>query len=425
MEETTPASVDSSASPFQLFPALDSATEAALRFSIERFGVLVPVVRDQYGRTLDGYHRSRLADELGVTYRVDVISVADDEEAREIARTLNTDRRQLEPEQRRAVEVAMREAGHSLRAIGQALGVSGEQVRQDLAGVKDLTAPDRVAGKDGKSYPARRPTVVAAKNAREADRAQTALASADLPNVPVLDVKRVERLSREQDAERRRAIPVAPITDVDEIAIVHGDFREALFEFDLSDGIVITDPPYPREFLQEWKDVAQCALYWNCDVFVAMCGQSILLDAADLIREAYKPPVDEYIGEARWNYRWCGAYMTSGPAARVWNANIGSAWKPILVFDYWNEKGWGSSREFVTTDVFRSEGDDKRHHHWGQNEAGIAALVEAFTNPGDLVVDPFLGGGTTAVVCRDLGRRFVGCDIDAAAVTSARDRIAA
>ena len=39
-------------------------------------------------------------------------------------------------------------------------------------------------------------------------------------------------------------------------------------------------------------------------------------------------------------------------------------------------------------------------------------LVEDFTDPGDLVVDPFAGSGTTGVACRMLGRRFVGWERD-------------
>src|SRR5579871_1928549 len=38
------------AEPFQIMPELDAATEAAMRASILRFGVLVPVTRDQHGR---------------------------------------------------------------------------------------------------------------------------------------------------------------------------------------------------------------------------------------------------------------------------------------------------------------------------------------------------------------------------------------
>jgi len=42
----------------------------------------------------------------------------------------------------------------------------------------------------------------------------------------------------------------------------------------------------------------------------------------------------------------------------------------------------------------------------------IRQAIETFTNYGDLVVDPFLGGGTTAVEARILGRRSIGTDIN-------------
>jgi hypothetical protein len=80
--------------PVIALPPLDAATEAALRESIRRFGVLVPVVKDQHGRLLDGYYRSRIARELGLDYRVYVITVSSDEEACEMALSLNDDRSQ-------------------------------------------------------------------------------------------------------------------------------------------------------------------------------------------------------------------------------------------------------------------------------------------------------------------------------------------
>ncbi len=42
----------------------------------------------------------------------------------------------------------------------------------------------------------------------------------------------------------------------------------------------------------------------------------------------------------------------------------------------------------------------------------INKVIEYFTEPGDLIIDPFLGGGTTAVEARILGRRSIGIDIN-------------
>lgn len=52
-----------------------------------------------------------------------------------------------------------------------------------------------------------------------------------------------------------------------------------------------------------------------------------------------------------------------------------------------------------------------------------ARLVSALTNPGDLVVDPYLGVGTTAVAAVLSGRRAAGADVVAEYVTIARNRV--
>ncbi len=51
------------------------------------------------------------------------------------------------------------------------------------------------------------------------------------------------------------------------------------------------------------------------------------------------------------------------------------------------------------------------------------ALIDKHSQPGDLVIDPFVGSGTTAVAALNLGRRFAGCDIDQEYVQAARRRI--
>ena len=69
--------------------------------------------------------------------------------------------------------------------------------------------------------------------------------------------------------------------------------------------------------------------------------------------------------------------------------------------------------------------NDKRFHGWGQSESGITSLVEKLTDKGNLVCDPFLGGGVTAVAALRLERRFIGSDIDATAVKTTIARLGA
>jgi DNA modification methylase len=78
---------------------------------------------------------------------------------------------------------------------------------------------------------------------------------------------------------------------------------------------------------------------------------------------------------------------------------------------------FGKAIEWIG-DVTRSDvnDNDKDHHHWGQSESGMADLVNRLTKPGQLVCDPFVGGGTTALMALALNRRFIGCDVDKAAV---------
>ena len=68
---------------------------------------------------------------------------------------------------------------------------------------------------------------------------------------------------------------------------------------------------------------------------------------------------------------------------------------------------------------------EKRHgkHPTQKPEALLERIVRAASRPGDLVLDPFCGSGTTGVACARLGRRFVGMDREGDYLTLARLRI--
>ncbi|HEV2189679.1 MAG TPA: site-specific DNA-methyltransferase [Stellaceae bacterium] len=71
------------------------------------------------------------------------------------------------------------------------------------------------------------------------------------------------------------------------------------------------------------------------------------------------------------------------------------------------------------------DGDGKKAHPTQKPEALLHRVLLASTRPGDIVLDPFCGTGTTGAVAKRLGRRFLGIERDPAYAALARERIAA
>jgi len=105
---------------------------------------------------------------------------------------------------------------------------------------------------------------------------------------------------------------------------------------------------------------------------------------------------------------------------------------PTLSSVLYNKNRYGALRYKVPSDVwylrpndaenlFRSEHDvwffpramrnERVSHPTQKPEALLERIIRVATNPGDLVVDPFAGSGTTLAVAKRLGRRFWGCEL--------------
>jgi adenine-specific DNA-methyltransferase len=105
---------------------------------------------------------------------------------------------------------------------------------------------------------------------------------------------------------------------------------------------------------------------------------------------------------------------------------------------YQNKKAWRGDRkgELTCHPDGKNPGDiwmfrNVKHNHEEQTihpcqfpEDMIARIILATTDPGDVVMDPYMGTGTAAVVARDHGRRFVGAEIDDAYFETAIQRLA-
>lgn len=72
----------------------------------------------------------------------------------------------------------------------------------------------------------------------------------------------------------------------------------------------------------------------------------------------------------------------------------------------------------------RLKGDDGQKVHPTQKpEALLTRIINACTAPGDIILDPFFGTGTTGAVAKKLGRHFVGIERDPTYIKAAKQRI--
>lgn len=172
---------------------------------------------------------------------------------------------------------------------------------------------------------------------------------------------------------------------------------------------IITDPPYPKEHLELFSDLARRSVEWlkPGGSLIVMSGQAWL---PEVIRRLCR----------ELQYQWTLSYLTpGGQAVQVFDRRVNTFWKPLL----WFVKGEYSG-DWIG-DVARSKvnDNDKHHHHWGQAESGMIDIVERMTKPGDVILDPFCGAGTTGVAAVQLHRYFVGLDLEDKHIASSAARL--
>lgn len=179
-----------------------------------------------------------------------------------------------------------------------------------------------------------------------------------------------------------------------------GPFQEVLADIPQdSVKLILTDPPYGVEFMDLWRDLGQFASETLQDdgLLMAYCGKYAILDVMNILDE------HEHL-----NYWWMSALFHEGsghstPLGHPVRKVI-SHWRPLLMF----------VKDRIDNsfhDVVPAGGKEKSDHNWQQAMSESLWIIEQYTQPGDLVVDPMAGSGTVAKACRETGRQFIGAEI--------------
>ena len=152
----------SSAVRYQVMPPLSSEEYQELHDDIKVNGVLEPIHVDEEGVVIDGHHRSKIANELGIVCPVITHDDLDDTGKRSLAFTLNLKRRHLSREQRRVLiaeslksdpQLSNREHARRTGASDNTVG----SVRRGLESTAQIAQSDKRLGADGRERPASRP----------------------------------------------------------------------------------------------------------------------------------------------------------------------------------------------------------------------------------------------------------------------------
>ena len=216
-----------------------------------------------------------------------------------------------------------------------------------------------------------------------------------------INSKRAEReVNRAECAARLGALP-------DSIQLHNCDSREFLWPMA---NAILTDPP--------WADM-------DCFRWLAgMASQKLVPGGVMLLQcgTAYLPQVMRIMEEAGLTYNWLLAVVYAEMrGASPTGARFLSAWKPTLFYS----QGPLGKASYYIGDVYTltNQRQSKKHHAWEQSPEPTKYYAERLIAAGSLVLDPFAGSGTTGVVAKELGMKWIGTEIDETSYKVARGRL--
>tara|TARA_Y100000310_G_C20479540_1_gene714017 strand:+ start:194 stop:838 length:645 start_codon:yes stop_codon:yes gene_type:complete len=195
---------------------------------------------------------------------------------------------------------------------------------------------------------------------------------------------------------------VRPYYQDDAVTIYHGDCREILPQLENVD-LVLTDPPYGISLDTDYTRFRSAsARNWNEIItgdtelfepaFLTSVGKTACLFGANYY--SHRLPVGKWL---IWNKRDEGPSRVLADGEMAWHNGPG---KTVQVFNWF----WiGCYR--------KGEMKQEPLHPTQKPEALMRWCVETLSTSG-VILDPFMGSGTTLRAAKDLGRKAIGIEIE-------------
>jgi len=175
------------------------------------------------------------------------------------------------------------------------------------------------------------------------------------------------------------------------VTIYHGDCREILPQLDVKADLVLTDPPYLDG---DQSDILPHLLNLNRNTVVTT-GK---LEAFNWIRRV--KPVYEYV--------WISHTKSKGGSAC-----LHIQFEPILVWQFPYPPLGGDLLDYSIGTVLNDNTLPLVNRHaWAKPNGLWLKLIKHWSKEGDVILDPFLGSGTTCYCAKKLNRYSIGIEIE-------------
>jgi len=220
----------------------------------------------------------------------------------------------------------------------------------------------------------------------------------------------------------------------------NGDCREVLRDIRKSDGRVvdalISDPPYGMDFESGYTGRS---IEGDATVDQAM---SLIGKMLDLTKPISKKPIpiimfcsEHNVGELRHMMEDKGIHervlvwdkMTPGMGAHTGKGTRAPNWKQaheFAVYGSFGELRFENPNHIDGTVLhFKRLSSHDYDHPTQKPEKLLRYIIESITEPGDVILDPFMGSGTTCVAAKQTGRKYIGIEYDENFYNLAKSRI--
>jgi len=229
------------------------------------------------------------------------------------------------------------------------------------------------------------------------------------------------------------------------VTIYHGSCLDALPELEPVDH-VITDPPYsehthskqrsghsltsghgsPRKIIDRPRDLGFAAMDaatrgFVCGDIARLAARWVVVFSDDESTHLWRADLTgcglDYVRTGHWVKLGCTPQFSGDRPAQGAEA--------LTICHRPGRKRWngGGSHAVWTFPIVKHIGGVGRYHTTQKPEALMSELVTLFTDPGETILDPFMGSGTTLVAAKRLGRKAIGIELEEKYCAIAAERL--